>query len=178
MTNKYSINKLLRVFTVGGGVFVQSIIMTPVEAEIFKCTNKTGDVYYNDKPCPIKDDEKKIRNEKDVLNGYTPSARDERNTSTEKNINQTNVNSPISGKTPKQKNTDKQHKRKKKSSQKGGGSSEGSTSAEDNDDNDNVNVKAMKIRLEALVAEDKKNTTNKLTMKQKRLLLDVQIEPE
>lgn len=40
--------------------------------KIFKCTNNQGEVYYNDKPCPIEDDEKTLRSEKDVLDGYIP----------------------------------------------------------------------------------------------------------
>jgi len=56
-----------------GVLFTQSAMMFSVEAEIFKCTNKQGAVYYNDKPCPVLDDEKKMRAEKDVINGYVPS---------------------------------------------------------------------------------------------------------
>ncbi|KAG1682877.1 hypothetical protein GQR58_010671 [Nymphon striatum] len=42
------------------------------DGKIFKCTNKQGEVYYNDKPCPVEDDEKRIRSENDVINGYVP----------------------------------------------------------------------------------------------------------
>ncbi len=55
-------------------VLVQSVQVVPVSAEIFKCTSQAGKVFYNDKPCPSIDDEKKIRSEKDVVNGYVPPA--------------------------------------------------------------------------------------------------------
>ncbi len=42
------------------------------QAEIFKCTNANGAVYYNDKPCPVKDKQKTMKAEKDVVNGYVP----------------------------------------------------------------------------------------------------------
>ncbi|MEE9351254.1 MAG: hypothetical protein V3U78_03250 [Thiotrichaceae bacterium] len=53
-------------------LLLQTIMMTSVNAEIFKCTNGAGEVYYNDKPCPVLDKEKKMRSEKDVANGYAP----------------------------------------------------------------------------------------------------------
>ncbi len=46
--------------------------MSLSHAEIFKCTNEQGKVFYNDKPCPVTDKEKKIMAEKDVENGYVP----------------------------------------------------------------------------------------------------------
>lgn len=45
---------------------------TTASAEIFKCTNKAGKVYYNDKPCPMNQKEKKIQASKDPVNGYIP----------------------------------------------------------------------------------------------------------
>ena len=60
--------------TVSGGILLQSMLMFSVQAEIFKCTNTKGAVYYNDKPCPIVDKEKKMQSEKDVVNGYVPPA--------------------------------------------------------------------------------------------------------
>lgn len=50
----------------------QSIFVSTAEANIFKCTNEKGAVYYNDKPCPVKNKQKKIKAEKDVVNGYQP----------------------------------------------------------------------------------------------------------
>lgn len=44
-----------------------------VQAEIYKCTNAKGSVYYNDKPCSVKDEEKKMNAVNDVVNGYTPA---------------------------------------------------------------------------------------------------------
>ena len=40
--------------------------------EIFKCTNKNSEVYYNDKPCPVNDVESKFKSVKDPTNGYIP----------------------------------------------------------------------------------------------------------
>ncbi len=57
-----------------GLVLVQVTSITTVNAEIFKCTNQSGKVFYNDKPCPSLDEEKKMRSEKDVVNGYVPKA--------------------------------------------------------------------------------------------------------
>lgn len=53
-------------------LLVQTVLLSSAHAEIFKCTNKEGKVFYNDKPCPSLDDEKKMRSEKDVVNGYVP----------------------------------------------------------------------------------------------------------
>ena len=53
-------------------VFINLLLSTSAQAQIYKCTNFEGAVYYNDKPCPIKDREKKIKATKDVVNGYVP----------------------------------------------------------------------------------------------------------
>lgn len=66
-------NILKQLFVVGL-VVSQTFLIASLEAEIFKCTNLEGKVYYNDKPCPVKDNEEKIKAEKDVKNGYTPPA--------------------------------------------------------------------------------------------------------
>ena len=70
-TNHLKKNSLVRVALMAV-VLVQGAQMTMVNAEIFKCTNKAGKVFYNDKPCPVESDEKKIQNEKDPVNGYAP----------------------------------------------------------------------------------------------------------
>jgi hypothetical protein len=54
-------------------VLFQFILLANTQAEIFKCTNLKGAVYYNDKPCPKDNKEQKIKAQKDVLNGYVPS---------------------------------------------------------------------------------------------------------
>ncbi len=41
-------------------------------ATIFKCTDKQGAVFYNDKPCPVTDEETKLHSVKDPVNGYIP----------------------------------------------------------------------------------------------------------
>jgi len=66
--NKKQIGLLLFVLT-------QTIFMLNTQAEIFKCTNLKGAVYYNDKPCPINNKEQKIKAQKDVVNGYAPTKR-------------------------------------------------------------------------------------------------------
>jgi len=43
-----------------------------VQAEIYKCVNKQGKTFYNDKACPIYDKETKIKAVKDPKNGYIP----------------------------------------------------------------------------------------------------------
>ena len=49
-----------------GMVMSSSLLVTDqAQAEIFKCVNQQGAVYYNDKPCPSKDIETQIRNAKD-----------------------------------------------------------------------------------------------------------------
>ena len=63
---------LLSSILLGAGVLAQSGVMFSAQAEIYKCTNKQDKVYYNDKPCPVENDEKKIQNEKDPVNGYVP----------------------------------------------------------------------------------------------------------
>lgn len=61
-------NKLL--FHMGLLIFAMPIMES--HAEIFKCTNKNGDIYYNDKPCPVLDKEKKMNHIEDIKNGYVP----------------------------------------------------------------------------------------------------------
>ncbi len=64
--------KEVTVFSISLGVLLQASLMSAANAQIFKCTNASGQVYYNDKPCPVVDNEKKMRSEKDVVNGYAP----------------------------------------------------------------------------------------------------------
>jgi len=48
------------------------LLLTPnlTKAAIFKCVNKQGAVYYNDKPCPKNNKETKLKAVKDPKNGY------------------------------------------------------------------------------------------------------------
>lgn len=61
------------------GILMSSslFVTDQVQAEIFKCVNQQGAVYYNDKPCPVKDTETKIKNAKASKNvtseSQTPS---------------------------------------------------------------------------------------------------------
>jgi len=43
-------------------------------ATIFKCINKKGETYYNDKPCPVNAKETKLKNIKDPKSRYIPKA--------------------------------------------------------------------------------------------------------
>jgi len=52
------------------GLFL--IVPNLSHANIFKCINKKGDVYYNDKPCPVTDKETKLKNIKDPKSKYIP----------------------------------------------------------------------------------------------------------
>ena len=45
-----------------------------VQAEIYKCVNKQGKTFYNDKSCPAYDKETQIKAVKDPINGYVPPA--------------------------------------------------------------------------------------------------------
>ena len=42
------------------------------QAQIYKCVNTQAEVFYNDKPCPVKQIEKKMKSVKDPTNGYIP----------------------------------------------------------------------------------------------------------
>ncbi len=55
-------------------VIITALLFSPTlsDAAIFKCINKKGDVYYNDKPCPVDNKETKLKNIKDPKNGYIP----------------------------------------------------------------------------------------------------------
>jgi len=63
-------NKLFHASTLIISVFM--LASNPVQANIFKCVNKQGSVYYNDKPCPEKDKETQLKAIKDPKNGYIP----------------------------------------------------------------------------------------------------------
>lgn len=51
----------------------QAILVKPAQAEIFKCKKPSGEVFYNDKPCPVDDEETEMRAVKDPENGYIPA---------------------------------------------------------------------------------------------------------
>ncbi len=63
-------NKLLIVLAIGLALSSQVVVADKKqEASIFKCINNQGSVYYNDKPCPVKDKETRIHAVKDPVNG-------------------------------------------------------------------------------------------------------------
>jgi len=70
MNNKVTIKILFAM-----SVYFQCGFMINTHAEIYKCTNTKGAVYYNDKPCPVKDKQKTMKAEKDVANGYVPETK-------------------------------------------------------------------------------------------------------
>ena len=57
--------KQLYVFMFGMVMTTSLFVVDQAQAEIFKCVNQKGAVYYNDKPCPEKDTETQIKNAKD-----------------------------------------------------------------------------------------------------------------
>lgn len=57
-------------------LIIQFLFVNVLQAEIFKCTNAKDEVYYNDKPCPVDDVEKKLNAVKDPTNGYVPPVND------------------------------------------------------------------------------------------------------
>jgi len=59
------------IVTVFSFVFLP-LLMLEAKAAIYKCTNAKQEIYYNDKPCPIKDEEKEFKAVKDPVNGYIP----------------------------------------------------------------------------------------------------------
>lgn len=54
-------------------VSAQLLITEQVHAEIFKCVDVNAKVFYNDRPCPVKQIESKVKAVKDPENGYVPA---------------------------------------------------------------------------------------------------------
>ena len=48
------------------------LISEQVHAEIFKCVNAKAEVFFNDRPCPVTQIERKVKAAKDPKNGYIP----------------------------------------------------------------------------------------------------------
>ncbi len=68
-------NKSLSFVLVSSLVLSAHVFITEqANAEIFKCVNPKGVVFYNDKSCPKKDKETQIKAVKDPSNGYIPPA--------------------------------------------------------------------------------------------------------
>ncbi len=57
------------VYVVG---FIPLLMAAEAQATIYKCTNAKAEVYYNDKPCPVTNIEKKFKSVKDPQGGYIP----------------------------------------------------------------------------------------------------------
>ncbi len=68
---KYSSSTTL--FAITSVIALNLLIPSIASAGIFKCTNKAGKIFYNDKPCPTNHNEKKIKAVKDPKNGYIPA---------------------------------------------------------------------------------------------------------
>jgi len=49
-----------------------AVFASQAGAQIYKCENKSGKVFYNDKPCPVYEKETKIKAVKDPIKGYIP----------------------------------------------------------------------------------------------------------
>ena len=50
------------------------LITEQVHAEIFKCVDASAEVFYNDRPCPVTQIERKVKAAKDPKNAYIPPA--------------------------------------------------------------------------------------------------------
>ncbi len=57
------------VYVVG---LIPLLMTTQAQATIYKCVNSQAEVYYNDKPCPVTNIERKIKSVKDPEGGYIP----------------------------------------------------------------------------------------------------------
>ena len=53
-------------------VLVPLLMALEAHATIYKCVDANAEVYYNDKPCPVTDIERKIKAVKDPEGGYIP----------------------------------------------------------------------------------------------------------
>lgn len=51
-------------------MLVPLLFSVSAQSAIYKCVNESSEVYYNDKPCPIKDKESQIQAVKDPVNPY------------------------------------------------------------------------------------------------------------
>ena len=68
-------NKYLSFLSVSAlAVSVQLLVTERAHAEIFKCVNAKAEVFFNDKPCPWTQIERKIKAAKDPKYGYVPPA--------------------------------------------------------------------------------------------------------
>lgn len=52
--------------------FVPLLMAVEAQATIYKCIDANAEVYYNDKPCPVTNIERKIKAVKDPKGGYIP----------------------------------------------------------------------------------------------------------
>jgi len=53
-------------------LFVPLMFVSEAQATIYKCVNTKEEVYYNDKPCPLNNEESQIKAVKDPVGGYIP----------------------------------------------------------------------------------------------------------
>jgi len=57
------------VYVVG---LIPLLLAAEAQATIYKCVNAQAEVYYNDKPCPVTEIERKLKAAKDPEGGYIP----------------------------------------------------------------------------------------------------------
>ena len=70
MNNKKSLSfSLVSAFIVSAPL----LMLEEAQAQIYKCVNNQEQVFYNDKPCPMKHVEKKMKSVKDPKNGFIPA---------------------------------------------------------------------------------------------------------
>ena len=70
MNNKKSLSFLLLPALI---VSAPLLMIEKAQAQIYKCVNTQEQVFYNDKPCPVKQIEKKMKSVKDPKNGFIPA---------------------------------------------------------------------------------------------------------
>ena len=166
------------------GLLAQLSIVLPAHAEIFKCTNKQGKVYYNDKPCPVESDEKKLQNEKDPVNGYVPQqAKQPGNVVKDKNSAN---NPPPESSFYKPDQQDSSDETKTKDSDDPSGPGHRGVIADPatreripikHFQDENKKVKSMKTESHPMPV-DKRRPDGKLSLDEKKALLGINSEPE
>ncbi len=153
--------KIFKVTGMGSLVFLPFFLSVTAEAQIYKCSNEQGEVYYNDKPCPIEDEEKRIGSEKDVLNGYVPNYSPEKESDQKQSTLKTEQKKSLANTVPK----------KAKEKPKKGGKSPRSGSRR----GENSARKSNRKGVEKAIAPTttKSRTNQKLTLKDKKRMLGI-----
>jgi hypothetical protein len=166
------IKQALMLLGLGSTFVVQSALMVSVNAEIFKCTNKKGNIYYNDKPCPIDNKEKIMQNEKDVLNGYVPKFDTKKDTPKSKPRNTAAERVPSVEVKTAEDTSDSEVKKQGDDSSMNNGSRDDSEPSESSA-TEKQHLEKLKI-LSAKRMKERKENGGKMTLKEKHIMLGIQ----